>query len=167
METITIGGIGPSWKLFGSSFYYAQRGESEEFAFGKTTAEALANLEKREAAKLPRFDTDVSEEVAFLALGAAETLRETTHLSCALDRLGGYMGLISEVICHAPLLLHRWKQIGPAGFDGVWLYDVTERFGREWARVLLNDGDEQPAELLDQIILGESKRWTQRPRGHR
>ena len=159
MQNITIGKIGPAWKPLASSFYYAQRGEGEEFAFGKTTAEALTNLEQREAAKLPRFDVDLSEEVAFLALGAAEYLREASSGPRNLDKFGGYMGLISEVISHAPLLLERWQQTEPEEFGGVWLYDVTERFGQELARVLLNGEDEKPAELLDQIIADESEKW--------
>ena len=115
-----------------------------------TTTEALANLEKREAASLPQFDRTFCEEVAFLALGAADSFREANPPD--LEKFGGYTGFIADVIRHAPLLMDRWQKIGPEGFGGMWLYEVTERFGRDWANIILTDEDMRPADLLDHII---------------
>lgn len=150
METITIGRVSSAWKPLANALYYAQRGEGEEYAFGRTAAEALASLEKREAEGLVQFDRTYCEEVAFLALGAADSFREVDPPD--LDRFGGYMGYIADVIRHAPMLMDRWQKVGPEGFGGTWLYEVTERFGREWGSVLLSEEDRRPADLLDQII---------------
>jgi hypothetical protein len=155
MKNITIGQT-DDWKPMSSARYYAQRGEGDEYAFGMTTAEALANLEKREAAVAPKFDIGLAEEVAFLALGASECLRE--HQDCDLCEFGGYMGFISEVIQHAPLLTDRWQKT-QNDFSGVWLYDVTERFGREWAETLLDKKTEDSSEFLEYILADEARKW--------
>lgn len=159
MKNITIGLVGPNWKLASSARYYAEREDREEYALGPTAAEALANLEKREASKAPKFDENLSEEIAFLALGAADFLRD--HRDVDLSAFGGYMGLIGAVVQCAPLLEQRWNQITFDEFDGVWLYDVTERFGREWAESLLTDGSENPEEFLEYIIADEMGKWEQ------
>ena len=140
-----------------SAHFYAERGDGEDYAFGPTPAEALANLTRREAAKVAKFDEDLCEEVAFLALGAAEHLREQQDAD--LSRFGGYMGLIAEVIRCAPLLERRWRQMNVGEFDGVWLYDVTERFGREWAESLLENCTESPEDHLEYIIADEMGKW--------
>lgn len=101
------------------------------------------------------FDKDLAGEIAFLALGAAGFIRD--HAAADLRKHEGYMGLISKVICHAPMLAERWQQIG-AGFEGVWLYDITERFGREWAETLIDGADETPEERLDYIIADETEK---------
>lgn len=150
MENITIGRVGSKWKPVASALYYARRGDGEEYAFGSTTTEALANLEKREAANLHEFEQTFCEEVAFLALGAADSFREVNPPD--LDKFGGYMGFIADVICHAPLLLDRWRKLGPEDFGGTWLYEVTERFGREWGYIILTDENLRPESLLDHII---------------
>ena len=155
MNKITIGRI-DDWKPTASASYYAQRGEGDEYAFGKTTAEALANLEKREAAVAQNFDIGLAEEIAFIALGAAEFLRD--HKGRDLCDFGGYMGFISEVIQHAPVLTARWQELRDE-FSGVWLYDVTERFGREWAEALLNGNTEKPMEFLEYVITDEMSKW--------
>lgn len=158
MKNITIGQVGAEWSVASSGRYYAQRGEGEDYAFGATPAEALASLTQREAAKVAKFDEDLCEEVAFLALGAAEYLRG--RKDARLDKFGGYMGLITEVIRCAPLLELRWGQMDIGEFDGVWLYDVTERFGREWAEALLDGCTESPEERLECIIADEMDKWT-------
>lgn len=155
---ITIGQVGAEWSIASSAHYYAERGDGEDYAFGATPAEALANLTQREAAKVAKFDEDLCEEVAFLALGAAEHLR--AHAGANLDKFGGYMGLIAEVIRCAPLLERRWGQMDFGEFDGVWLYDVTERFGREWTKSLLEGCAESPEERLECIIADEMGKWT-------
>jgi len=105
---------------------------------------------------LPEFDTDLADEVAFLALGAADFIRN--HGAVNLREHEGYMGLIGKVICHAPLLAERWQEIGK-DFEGVWLYDVTERFGREWTETLIDGADETPEQRLDYIIYDEMEKW--------
>ncbi len=155
MNKITIGQT-DDWKPTASASYYAQRGEGGEYAFGKTTAEALANLEKREAAVAQKFDIGLAEEIAFIALGAAECLRD--HKGRDLCDFGGYMGFISDVIQHAPVLTARWQELRDE-FSGVWLYDVTERFGREWAEALLNGNTEKPMEFLEYVITDEMSKW--------
>jgi hypothetical protein len=157
MKTITIGQVGAEWKVSAAAHYYAERGDGEEYAFGATPAEALANLTQRETARLAKYDENLAEEVAFLALGAAGYLRENRDAN--LDKVEGYMGLISEVIRCAPLLERRWAQMDAGEFGGVWLYDVTERFGREWAESLLDDGGESPEERLECIIADEMNKW--------
>lgn len=157
MKNITIGQVGAAWSVASSARYYAERGDGEDYAFGATTAEALANLTQRETAKAAKFDENMCEEVAFLALGAAEHFRERRDTD--LTRFGGYMGLITEVIRHAPLLERRWGQMGDGEFDGVWLYDVTERFGREWAESLLDGRAESPEDRLECIIADELNKW--------
>lgn len=157
MKNITIGHVDPDWRAAAKARYYAERGDGDEYAFGTTPADALAKLEKREAATHCRFDDSLAEEVAFLALGAADVLKE--HRGESLDAYDGYMGFIGEVIRHAPLLSERWRHMDAEAFGGVWLYDVTERFGREWAEELLNETGENPAELLESIIIDEMEKW--------
>lgn len=159
MKNITIGPAGPDWKLAASARYYAERGDGEDYAFGKTPAEALANLEEREASKDAKFDESLSEEVAFLALGAADYLRENKGVD--LSEFGGYMGIIGAVVQCAPLLERRWSRMKADEFDGVWLYDVTERFGHEWAESLLTRGNEDPEDLLECIVADEMEKWKQ------
>jgi len=150
MKNITIGMTGPNWVPARSASYYAQRGDAGDYAFGSSCGEALANLEEREAkSNQPRHE-DLAEEVAFLALGAAEYLR--TERGFKRARLGGYMGVITEVIRCAPLLADRWRQVNEEEYAGVWLYDVTERFGREWAEALLEDTQQCAEDLLESIL---------------
>jgi hypothetical protein len=122
-----------------------------------TPSEALTRLEEREASANPKFQQDWAEEIAFLALGTANHLRE--HPEADLRKFGGYMGLISEVIRCAPLLLNRWSELETGEFGGVWLYDVTERFGREWAEELLSGKMESPIDRLEYIIADEIEKW--------
>jgi len=157
MKNITIGLVGPDWSPAAAAHYYAERGSGEEYAFGPTPAEALARLEAREAAIIPKFDKVLAEEVAFLALGAADFLDD--HRNVNLDAWGGYMGFIGEVTRHAPMLAEYWERMGADGYSGVWLYDVTERFGREWAEELFAGSDESPAEGLELIIDDEMEKW--------
>ncbi|MBZ0222036.1 MAG: hypothetical protein K8F35_03315 [Dokdonella sp.] len=157
MKNITIGRAGSDWAPAAAARYYAQRGDGEEYAFGPTPAEALARLQAREAAGVANFDKSLAEEVAFLALGAANVLRDQP--SVKLDAFGGYMGFIGEVIRHAPLLAAYWKRMGDDGFDGVWLYDVTERFGREWAEGLIAGSTQCPTAHLECIIRDELEKW--------
>ena len=103
------------------------------------------------------FDSDLADEIAFLAIGAAEYIRENGPFN--LRKYDGYMGIISEVTRHAPLLAQRWRQLGPDGFEGVWLYDVSERFGREWTESLLDGANENPEQFLDYIINDEMEKW--------
>ncbi|MBA2077134.1 hypothetical protein [Rhodanobacter sp. PCA2] len=150
MKNITIGHAGPNWRTSARARYYAERGDGDEYAFGATPADALKKLEEREAALFRRFDESLAEEIAFLALGAADVLKE--HPGKSLDAHDGYMGFIGEVIRHAPLLSERWRCTDTEQFGGVWLYEVTERFGREWAEVLLNGTDINPSEQLESIL---------------
>lgn len=157
MKNITIGPVGPNWRAAASAHYYAERGDGEEYAFGTTPADALAKLEKRETATSAKFDESLAEEIAFLALGAADVLKE--HRGESLDAYDGYMGFIGEVIRHAPMLSERWRRMDAEEFSGVWLYDVTERFGREWAEELLNGTGLNPEEQLECIIVDEVEKW--------
>jgi len=157
MRSITIGLTRADWRVAVSARYYAERGNGEEFAFGMTPSEALARLEDREAATNQNLNQDWAEEVAFLALGAANLLRDRRDAD--LNRFGGYMGFINEIISCAPLLARRWSQMESSDFGGVWLYDVTERFGREWAEEVLAGTDESPSERLECIIADEMEKW--------
>lgn len=157
MKDITIGRVSPDWRTAAKARYYAERGRGEEYAFGSTPAEALTKLEEREASSPPKFDETLAEEIAFLALGAADTLKE--HRGESLDAYDGYMGFIGEVIRHAPLLSERWRRLDAEEFGGVWLYDVTERFGREWAEELLNGMSVSPEDQLEYIIVDEMEKW--------
>jgi hypothetical protein len=157
MKNITIGLVGPDWKPAESALYYASRGDGEEYAFGVTPSEALSNLEKREASVLKSIEEDVFDDIAFLALGAASYLRKN-NLDTDLSFIGGYMGLIRKVISYAPLLAQRWNKIGADGFDGVWLYDVTRRFGHDLAEAFLAKNDADPASILNLIISYELKK---------
>lgn len=157
MKNITIGVTEANRKLALSTRYYAERGDGDQCGFGMTPADALASLEKRERASHLKFDDDLSEEIAFLALGAGEYLRDVCSRT-DLSSFGGYMGFISEVVRCAPLLLERWRHMTDE-FGGVWLYDVTERFGREWAQVLLESKVEKPEDFLECIIADEMQKW--------
>ncbi|MGB4857926.1 MAG: hypothetical protein WBP11_01225 [Dokdonella sp.] len=157
MKNITIGPVDPNWKVAATAHYFAERGGGEEYAFGGTPAEALDNLEKREAAVTREFDEGSAEEVAFLALGAADFFRENPSIN--LDSYDGYIGFIGEVTRHAPMLSKRWQQMRCGEFGGVWLYDVTQRFGREWAEELINATGVSAAEQLDYIIEDEMEKW--------
>jgi len=157
MKNITIGLTGPNWQAAAKARFYAERGDGDEYAFGTTPADALAKLEKREAAACHTLDESLAEEIAFLALGAADALKE--HRGESLDAYDGYMGFIGEIIRHAPLLSERWRRMDVEEFGGVWLYDVTERFGREWAEELLNGTGISPAEQLESIIEDEMEKW--------
>lgn len=150
MRTITIGSVDPDWRTATKARYYAERGDGEGYAFGATPTDALAKLEQREAAAHYKFDESLAEEIALLALGAADTLKK--HHGESLDAYDGYVGFIGEVIRHAPLLSERWRRVDAEEFGGVWLYDVTERFGRKWAEELLNQTGVSPADQLEFII---------------
>lgn len=156
MKNITIGSIDLNWKVAATARYYAERGNGEEYAFGSTPAEALAQLEAREAAASSAFDNVLAEEIAFLALGAADAFNSNPDAS--LDAHDGYVGFIGQVIRHAPMLAKRWMCMSEGEFTGVWLYEVTERFGREWAEVLISGADESPSERLEYIINDEMKK---------
>lgn len=156
MKNITVGRIGPDWKMAASVRYYAER-DGGEYAFGTTPTEAVAQLERRETAVGSTLTDDIADEIAFLALGAAAALRD--HGGANLDAYGGYMGFIAEVTRHAHMLANRWDQFAEGEFEGVWLYDVTERFGREWAETLLDGTDEDPAERLEYIVQDEMEKW--------
>ncbi|MBS0437839.1 MAG: hypothetical protein JSS33_00360 [Proteobacteria bacterium] len=158
MKSITIGLVGTDWKVAASARYYAERGSGEELAFGMTPTEALARLEQREAAINTNLAQESADEIAFLALGAADALRDCRDAD--LSKFGGYMGFIGEVIRCAPLLTARWSQMQTGEFGGVWLYDVTERFGREWAEEILNGTREDPSERLEYIIADEMEKWS-------
>lgn len=152
VENIVIGEVNRDWHAVRRARYYAERGE--DYGFGASPSKALENLEVREARLAVRFDADLAQEIAFLALGAAETLKERG--SPSLDKFEGYMGFIERVVCHAPLLATTWQRVQDE-FDGVWLYDVTERFGREWAESLLEAFDETPEDRLDMILEDEMR----------
>lgn len=157
MNNITIGPTDANWRVAATARYYAERDLGKEFGFGMTPAQALERLEERETLTNQKFDQNLADEIAFLALGAAEFLRDNRDVN--LDKFNGYMGLISEVIRYAPLLSRRWRQMEIGEFDGVWLYDVTERFGREWAEELLSGSNEIPSERLEYIISDEMEKW--------
>lgn len=161
MKNITIGLAGADWQAAATAHYYAERGDGEEYAFGTTPAEALARLEAREAMLAPKFDESLAEEVAFLALGAAEFLGQ--HRGESLDSFGGYLGFMGDVVRHAPLLTERWKQINAEEFSGVWPYDVTEAFGCALAEEMFNETGVSPAELLETIIADAFDHWHQSP----
>lgn len=156
MTRITIGLTSADWEVAAAARYYAERGNGEEFGFGMTPSQALARLEERERLAYPEPSEGYAEEVAFLALGAANLLREWQNAD--LSQFGGYMGFIGEVIRCAPVLWKRWTQIDAVAFPGVWLYDVTERFGHEWAGVLLTGAKKNPSERLESIISDELKK---------
>lgn len=157
MKSITVGLADQDWRTAARARYYAERGDGEEYAFGMTPVDALTKLEKREAVATQRFDKTLAEEIAFLALGADEFLKE--HRETTLDSYGGYLGFIGEIISHAPMLSERWRRMESEGFGGVWLYDVTERFGREWAEELINKMGMSPASHLEYIIEDEMEKW--------
>jgi hypothetical protein len=150
MKNITIGLADSSWRTAAAACYYAERGDGEEYAFGATPVDALTKLEKREAAVSHKFDESLAEEVAFLALGAANVLQQ--HQGESLDSFGGYLGFMNDVIHHAPLLTERWKRMNADQFSGVWPYDVTEEFGRLLAEEMFNHTGATPSDLLESII---------------
>ncbi len=150
MTRITIGRMDQDWENTDGTSYYARRGAGEEYGFGATPAEALAHLEAREATTSSRHHHNLDQEVAFLAIGAAGYLQD--HPDARLDQHDGYLGLISEVISYAPMLSDAWEKIRPEDFPSVWLYDVTERFGRGWAENLLSSGNISASSLLQSII---------------
>lgn len=156
MKNITIGLVGPTWRPKKAATYYAERGEGGDYAFGETPFEALTKLESREARSRQCVSQETDEEIAFLALGAADFLKG--HKDAELYAFNGYMGFIGEVICHAPMLASRWRKMDGA-FGGVWLYDITERFGREWAEIIFSGEADDPEVLLDSIIEDEMEKW--------
>lgn len=157
MKNITIGPLQRDWRVAATARYYAERGKGEDYAFGSTPADALAKLEQREAIRALKFDENQAEDIAFLAIGAANFLR--TNQGVDLDWCDGYLGFIGLVVRHAPMLERRWRQMEAGSFGGVWPYDVTERFGYEWAEALLQGDDEPPEVLLESIIADEMERW--------
>ncbi|MCX7562250.1 hypothetical protein OS176_01625 [Xanthomonadaceae bacterium XH05] len=158
MKNITIGLVGPDWEPRAATRYYAERSGSGEYAFGSTPAEALAQLEAREAAIATGFDEGLAEEIAFLALGVADFL--SGRRDAGINAHGDYMRIIGEVIRQAPLLVEYWKRVEVNGFGGVWLYDVTRRFGQEWAEEVLAGSNQSPAERLECIIEDEIEKWS-------
>lgn len=156
MKNIVIGLTRPSWEVASSGRYYAQRGGAD-YAFGSTPAEALEQLECREKETGFAHADDIADEIAFLALGAAEALRN--RCGANLDAYGGHMGFIAEVTRHARMIEDRWNQLPTGEFEGVWLYDVAERFGHEWAEMLLDNAYENPADFLEYIVRDEMEKW--------
>lgn len=157
MKNVTIGDTLANRKAATLARYYAIREGETEYSYGATPAGALANLEKRDSLAQLLLDDDLPEEIAFLALGAGAHLREV-HSPRDLDKFGGYMGLISDVVRCAPLLAARSRRMAD-DFDGVWLYDITERFGREWAEALLEGNPSSPEEFLEYVIADEMNKW--------
>lgn len=153
MKNVTIGDTQANWQAARLARYYAVRCDETEYSFGATPADALANLEKRDRTLQLAPDGELSEEIAFLALGAGEYLRRV-YSPRDLDKFGGYMGIINEVVRCAPLLAARSRQLA-GDFDGVWLYDVTERFGRQWTEALLAGGSVRPEAVLEYVIADE------------
>ncbi len=158
MKNVTIGDTLANREAATLARYYAIREGETEYSYGASPADALANLEKRDNLAQLKLADDLSEEIAFLALGAGEHLREVSSPR-DLDKFGGYMGVISEVVRCAPLLAKRSRQM-PDDFCGVWLYDITERFGREWSEALLEGNPSSPEEFLEYVIADELNKWT-------
>lgn len=152
MAGITIGEMGESGCPSRHSAFYATRGAGQDYAFGTSPTQALARLEAREVALANQSTIGMAQECAFLAMGAADKLRESGVSN--LDDFGGQIGFLTAVIRHAPLLTQWWERLKDE-FPGVWLYDVTERFGREWAGILLVGSDETAEERLRKIIEDE------------
>ncbi len=157
MNRITIGLAGDGWAPATTARYYAERDGGDDYAFGSSPVEALTKLEARQNDVAQNFDRDLADEIAFLALGAAEYIRGQSGID--FGKHGGYMGLIGEVIRHAPMLAAYWKRMAPTDFGGVWLYDVTERFGREWAEEVLHPSHDSPSQRLECIIEDELEKW--------
>lgn len=151
MNEIKIGLIDENFSQSRSYLYYAQRGNSENYALGITPANALKNLENSERCLTEKYEEGLLDEVAFLALGAHAVVQES-RAEEGLEIFGGHSGFIKKVTIHAPLLHRRWGELKNESFDGVWLYEVTERFGREFARALLAGNDKSPTEVLDSIL---------------
>lgn len=147
--SIMIGEVGSDACPSRHSRFFATRGGREDYAFGSSAAQALSRLEAREAAFAQQFTLGMAQECAFLALGAMQQLTESGR--CDLETFGGQMGFMTEVVRHAPLLAQNWLQLKDE-FPGVWLYEVTERFGREWAQLLLDGSNESAVERLRTII---------------
>jgi len=130
MKNITIGHVDPNWRAAAKARYYAERGDGEEYAFGTTPADALAKLEKREAAAHCKFDESLAEEIAFLALGAADVLKN--HRGESLDAYDGYMGFIGEVIRHAPPAI---RTLAPCECGGIRRRLAIRRHRKVWSRM--------------------------------
>lgn len=153
MSRITIDRLDGERKPTSTATYYAKMGAGKACGVGPSPSEALADLEARKAKAL--FEPGLAEEIAFLALGAASVF--PAHCNANPDSDVGFLRLIDEVIQNAPLLDDAWHRVGGESFPGVWLYDITERFGQEWAKALLT-GSEIRAPALLQLIIDDAFR---------
>lgn len=78
--------------------------------------------------------------IAYMAMGAQNTIRETkpagTLPGRVVDAYEGQLGFIGAVIDHA-LILDRMADQLAGDLDGVFLYEIAEPFGEEYARQLI------------------------------
>lgn len=104
-------------------------------------------------------NSELQNEIAFLAIGVNDYWQAQDGVD--LSRVGGFIGLLQQVIVHAPLLVKRWSQISPTDFDGVWLYDVTRSFGYVLAGAILSKIPDSPADILESIVMDKIKNHKQ------
>jgi len=77
-----------------------------------------------------------------------------------LPNKGDYsqINYLRPLCCHAPMLSERWQRMEADEFGGDWFYDITERFGREWAEELFNKTGVSLESQLESIIDDEMEK---------
>lgn len=76
--------------------------------------------------------------IAYIAMGAAAFLRDLPLDARNFDEWGGELGFIAEVVRPAPLL-ERMLGGSAEGIGPLFLYEVAEPFGEEYAQALYRD----------------------------
>lgn len=75
--------------------------------------------------------------IAYLAIGAASAINARGSLPSAVsDAFGGQLGFIEDVTDHA-LMLDTMADDLANDMDGVFLYEIAEPFGEEYAERLI------------------------------
>lgn len=93
--------------------------------------------------------------VAYVAIGAAEVW-DSAHS----DRFEGQLRFIDAVIAHAPTL-HTLAE--GREFDGVFVYDVAETFGRLYGRALIERTGKAAQTIATELINAHSTLRPPRP----
>lgn len=92
--------------------------------------------------------------IAYVAMGAKAAILaqpERCLPTAVADHHGGELGFIQSVIGEAWRLEERAKAFEDEGFPGVFVYEVAEPFGEQYATALIAHHGADPTPIVDQL----------------
>ncbi|MFP3637571.1 hypothetical protein [Paraburkholderia sp. SIMBA_054] len=103
-----------------------------------------------------RITVPVPSTIAYMAIGAHAVLRSRGE-NIALNEFNGQCGFV-EVLCEQALFVDRVAQpFSDAGeHPGVFVYEVAEPFGKEYAKALLAEGIGADAKKVLRNVMHEA-----------